>query len=69
MRNMRKITGRISKTLSGFDYMGCWGPFKTRDEFIGKPIMYDTGFGERIEIGTITDVDPDNDVWIAEIYI
>ena len=66
---MMKITGRISHIVSGFDYMGYWGPLKTRDEFIGKPIMYDTGFGERIAIGTIKDVDPDNDVWIAEIYI
>ena len=66
---MMKITGRISHIVSGFDYMSYWGPLKTRDEFIGKPIMYDTGFGERIEIGTIKDVDPDNDVWIAEIYI
>ena len=66
---MTKITGRISDIVSGFDYMSNWGPLKTCDEFIGKPIKYDAGFGERIEIGTITDVDPDNDVWIAEIYI
>lgn len=63
-----RVTGSISAMLGNFDYMTHWGPFKTREEIIGKPIIRILECGERVSIGEITDADPTTDEWFGELY-
>ena len=63
------VTGEISDLLGNFDYMSIWGPFKTRDEIIGKPIVrIIDAYGNRDVIGEITDCDPTTNEWWGVIW-
>lgn len=70
MTKKKRIRGNISDMLGNFDYMSHWGVAKTRDEIIGKPILFTIGdAGEKIPLGKIVDCDPENNAWLGELYI